>query len=311
MAHRKDSTVDTPMTAWWFEGIRIGLKQKRAYGVEKIVEPEVFKKLKTGYSHTNKWRNYQSGARHPRAALIERAENILPGCSVDLDHVIWRVGRLRHNQKIVGIADEWLHRLKLDILPLVFRIDEESGHEVRRGISESVLKKLIHRADLDGLAALSILMREAAEKRNYKITMKIAESLYQALLHAAVRGTEQMRIVLPKIFVMLIERVFPFARDRWRCFSFDGLDIGEYCKLLEAAVEEKGKSSRFPKQRIGPSYVDDLIFSGTPCSFGFVNFYLPKRPIRSSKTSAEEERNFQDFIRYWNQAISRMREQKT
>ena len=303
---RKDRIVDAPMTAWWFEGLRIGLKQKRPYGVEKLVEPEVFKKVKSGYSHTNKWRVYKSGMRLPRASLIGKAEAVLNGSSADFAHPIWKVGRLKADHNIAGFADEWLHKLSLDVLPFFFRIDQHSGKEARRGVSTPLLQKLVYRADLDALAALSILLREAAEKHQYKLTMAIGEALYKGLLHAAIRGNEQMRIVLPKIFEMLVERVFPFARDRCYHYSFEGLDIPAFCKLFLAAVDAKRDYMGLGDGRLEPASVDSTIFPGIVRPFGFLHFTLLARPIRLNEDFAEDEENFQALLSTWKAAISVM-----
>jgi hypothetical protein len=303
---RKDRIVDVPMTAWWFEGLRIGLNQKRPYGVEKLVEPEVFKKVKSGYSHTNKWRVYKSGLRLPRASLIEKAEAVLPGSSADFSHPIWKVGRLKEDQSIAGLADEWLHQLNLDLLPLLFRVDQGSGKEIRRGVSNPLLQKLIYRADLDALAALSILLRESAEKHQYKLTMAVGGALYKGLLHAAVRGSEQIRIVLPKIFEMLVERVFPLARNRLYCYSFEGLDIPAFCKLFLAATDAKRELLRLRHGELKSSDVDSIIFPGIVRPFGFLHFLIQPRPIVLSREFSDAEENFQALLSTWKAAISVM-----
>jgi hypothetical protein len=244
--------------------------------------------------------------RLPRARLIAKAEVILPRSSAAFLHPIWKVGRLKVDQNIAGLADEWLHKLSLDVLPLLFRINQPSGKEVRRGVSTSLLQKLIFRADLDALAALSILLREAAEKHQYKLTMAIGEALYRGLLHASIRGNEQMRIVLPKIFEMLVERVFPFARDRCYHYSFEGLDIPAFCKLFLAAVDARGDSMGLRAERYEPTRVDSIIFPGIVRPFGFLHFSLLARPIRLNEVFAEDEENFQALLSSWKAAISVM-----
>lgn len=303
---KKDRLLEIPMTAWWFEGLRIGLGQKRPYGVEKVVEPDAFRKVKSGYGHTNKWRVYKSGERHPRDGLIERAEKILPGSSSDLSHPIWKLGRLRADQTLSGSADEWLHQLNVGVLPLFFRIDPDCGKEVRRSASPRVLQTLVYRADLDGITALAILVRETAESRQYKLCMAAGDALYRALLHAAVRGKEQMQIVLPKIFAMLVDRVFPFARDRLYRYSFEGLDIPLFCQLFVAAAEAKLEALALRPGGIRPSDVDTVIFPGTVRPFGFLHFALPVRPHSPKGKFSEAEENFQAHINMWNRAITSM-----
>jgi hypothetical protein len=298
---KKDVLVETPATAWWFEGLRIGLGQKRPYGVEKTVEPEVFKKVKSGYSHTNKWRVYKSGLRLPRASLIQKAENILPGSAASFAHPIWKVGRFPADETISCVASEWLHQLNVAMLPWFFRVNPAGGAEVRRGVSPRTLCALTHRADLDAFTALSILLREAAENRRFKVAMAAGDALHQSLLHAAVNGSEQMQIVLPKIFAMLVARVFPFARDQRHYYCYDGLDLAEFCNLFRRAVHAGRKSIRLNSTQI--DNVDDAIRGRYFKELGMLHFVMPKRPLITTGAFVEAEENFQAHMKMWQGAI--------
>ena len=288
------------MTAWWFEGVRIGLKQKRPYGVEKLVEPNVFKKVKIGYSHNNKWPNYKSGKRVPRASLIEKTEVLLPGSAACFAHPIWRLGRLKAEEKIASVASEWLHELNVGMLPWFFRTNPVSGAEVRRGVSARTLRLLVHRADLDALAAISIILREAAEGRYYKLAIAAGEALHLALLRASAGGSEQMQIVLPKISAMLVARVFPFARDRYCYYCFDGLDLSAFYELFRLAV-----GARKDVQGL-PADIDTVINGSFLKDLGFLHFLMPKRPLISTGSIRDQEENFLAHMEMWQKAISKM-----
>lgn len=294
------------MAAWWFERVRIGLKQKRPYGVEKLVEPDVFKKAKSGYSHNNKWTNYKSGKRVPRASLIVKAEALLPGSSASFAHPIWRVGRLKADEMIAGVASEWLHELNVGMLPWFFRIDTAGGAEVRRGISARTLRQLAHRADLDALAAISIILREASEGRRYKLAMAAGEALYLALLRASVGGSEQMQIVLPKISAMLVTRVFPFARDRYCRYCFDGLDLSAFYELFRLVVGAKRDALGLSANSTQIADLDTVINGGFCKDFGFLHFSMPKRPLISTGSFRESEKNYHAHMDMWQTAISNM-----
>jgi len=303
---RKDRIVEAPMIAWWFEGIRIALNANGPYGVEKRVEPDAYQKMKSGYDHRRKWSDYKRGKHHPRLSLIEKAEKLVPGSATAFSHPIWNIGRLKPSQRISDFADAWLNQLKPDLQPLLFRVDEITGSNHRRGVTTIVLKKLVRRADLDALAALSIFLREAEESRRYKLLMEVGEALYQALLFALVFGNEQLRIVLPKIFEMLVQRVFSFARNRWSYYSFEGLDIAGFCKLFHVAVTLRMQQGGLNSGRLTPSSLESLISLGISHPNLICCFHLPARPYRQSKSSVQEERIFKECLSSWSEAIDRM-----
>jgi hypothetical protein len=302
----KDRLVDAVATAWWFEGVRIRLGKKRPYGVEKIVEPEVFKKVKSGYGHTNKWRCYKAGTRVPRASLIARAEKACPGSADAFTHLLWRVARLGPEEAISGLASGWLRQLNVGMLSWFFRVDPTSGHEVRRRASARVLHALVHRADLDAIAALSILTREASESHRNKWSMAAGEALYHALLHAAVRGGEQMQIMLPRIFEMLVHRVFPFARDQQHRYCFDGLDIPAFCQLFRQAVFARRDASESIAAKISIASIESALRGGWVEPFGWLQFSLPNRPLEATGQFFKDEENFLAHIKMWQEAIAKM-----
>ena len=229
---RKDPVVDISANAYWFENVRVKLGQKRPYGVEKVVEPQGFRKMNSGYGHTNKWRNYKSGRRRPQAVLINKVESLCPGSAAVFDHPLWRVARLPDTKSLLPFSTAWLRMLSIEVLSLLFKTDPRTGAEVRRGVTNRVLKVLGDKADLDGIAALAILLREAAEQGRSKMALAVGEALYRAILHAASRGNEQLRCVVPRIFAMLIQRVFPFACDRTRYLCFQGVTPENLCQLF-------------------------------------------------------------------------------
>ena len=136
--------------------------------------------------------------------------------------------------------------------------------------------------------------------------MAVGEALYKCLLHAAGSGSEQIRIVLPKIFDMLVERIFPLARDRLYRYSFEGLDIPAFCKLFLAATDAKREFLRPRRGELQCSDVDLAIFPGIVRPFGFLHFLLRPRPIVLSRELSEAEENFQACLSTWKAAISVM-----
>ncbi len=297
---RKDPVVDVPANAYWFENVRVRLGQKRPYGVEKVVEPQGFRKMNSGYGHTNKWRNYKTGRRRPQAVLINKVESLCPGSAAVFEHPLWRVARLPDTKPLLPFSSTWLRMLSIEVLALMFKTDPRTGAEVRRGVTCRVLKVLGDRADLDGIAALAILLREAAERGQSKIAFSAGEALYRAILHAAWRGNEQLRCVVPRIFAMLIERVFPFARDRTRYLCFQGVTPESLCQLF--VFECQRRSEQFISQgSLQPADVDMVIFPGGIGQFGFLHFSPPVR-------ERANDENYWGLVGMWETASKLLRE---
>lgn len=295
---RKDPVVDVPANAYWFENVRVRLGQKRPYGVEKVVEPQGFRKMNSGYGHTNKWRNYKTGRRRPQAVLINKVESLCPGSAAVFEHPLWRVARLPDTKPLLPFSSTWLRMLSIEVLALMFKTDPRTGAEVRRGVTGRVLKVLGDRADLDGIAALAILLREAAERGQSKIAFSAGEALYRAILHAAWRGNEQLRCVVPRIFAMLIERVFPFARDRTRYLCFQGVSPEKLCRLFIFSCQQR--SEQFCSGRLLlASDVDMVIFPGWIGPLGFLHFSPPIRSIDDAGSQSFLDENHAALVCMW------------
>lgn len=302
-----DPLVDPAVIAYWFEGIRIRLGQKRPYGVEKLVEPEVFKRCKSGYSHNNKWRGYKAGVCVPSHATLQKAEAICPGSTQAFGEPFWIAARTMAGPQIGNQADALLRRLPLDLLRLFFRVDPKTGGEVRRGVTDRTTRLLSRRVDLNGVTALSVVIREAAEKHQYKLVMRSGEALFELILRLATVGDERHQILLPMILDLLRDRVLPFVQDRTHRFCLDGLDSVAFCALPRWAIEQHVEhlSSLGQQSKIGMSdlnWARRLILPS-----GWLTFSFPTRPLKLTGRWREDEENYQLRIAAWEEAIALMR----
>ncbi|TXI92099.1 MAG: hypothetical protein E6Q34_06695 [Burkholderiaceae bacterium] len=298
---RRDPVVDIPANAYWFENVRVKLGQKRPYGVEKVVEPQGFRKMDSGYGHTNKWRNYKSGRRRPQAVLVNKVESLCPSTAAVFDHPLWKVARLPDTASLLPLSATWLRMLNIEVLTLLFKRDQRTGVEIRRGVTGRVLRRLCHRADLDGIAALAILLREAAERGELKTAIAAGDALYRGILHVATRGNEQLRCVIAKIFAMLIQRVFPFARDRTSYFCFQGVSPEKLCRLFVFSCQLR--SEQFRSGRVlQASDVDMTISPGWCGPLGFLYFSPPVRTINRAGAQSILDENHSALICMWETA---------
>ena len=190
--------------------------------------------------------------------------------------------------------------LSIEVLSLLFKTDPRTGAEVRRGVTNRVLKVLGDKADLDGIAALAILLREAAEQGRSKMALAVGEALYRAILHAASRGNEQLRCVVPRIFAMLIQRVFPFACDRTRYLCFQGVTPENLCQLFVFECQRRNEQF-ISKGSLQPSDVDMVIFPGGIGPFGFLHFSPPVR-------ERANDENYWGLVGVWETATKLLRE---
>jgi hypothetical protein len=303
----KDPIVEVPQTICWYEGLRVALGQKKPYGIEKMVEPEAFRQRSSGFSHNNKWSRYKVGLHLPQRSVREKGERVCPGSSAVLLHPLWKIASLRPEKCIAEFADEWLRDLGQEIRPWFFRHASVGAQEVRRGISERKLLLLRQRADLDALAALSILLREAAENHRYKLSMAIGDALFRTLLQCSVCAAEPLKVALPKIFEMLVERVFPLACDRHHAICFEGLDIATFCSLFQRAIHQLRIACGKPPGTIGTNEVDrvvDLGFKMKP--FPWLCFSKPIRPLDRHKDYVRSEERFCEFIHAWQRVGEQM-----
>lgn len=298
--------MDPVAIAYWFEGVRIALGQKRPYGVEKLIEPEVFKKCKSGYSHNNKWRGYKTGKHAPSRAIIQKAEALCPGSAHAFVETFWNTARAMSSSQVGNQADTLLRQLPIDLMPLFFRIDPKTSHEIRRGVTDRILNALSRRTDLNGLAALSIVIREAAEKRQYKLLMQAGEHSYHLILRLATEGDERVQILLPKILDILRMRVLSFVRDRTHRFSLGELDSSTFCALLPWSIDRHaeyfrslGRSVEIDKKEL--SWARGLVLPN-----GWVSFGFPIRPLAPDGRWAEDEKGFNIGISAWKEAIQLM-----
>lgn len=229
----KDSIVEIPQTILWYEGIRVTLKAGSPYSVEKLVEPHAFRVRKGTYSHNNKWSRYQQGLHLPQKRTQALAEQLCPGSSKILIHPLFKVAALGRADSISNYANGWLLQLAPDIVVSLFRLGPSSQQHVRRRLSYKTIGRLKLRGDLDALAALAILLREAAESGRQRLTMTFAGLLYDCFANCVDEWGEGLRRALPNILEMLVTRVFCFARDASWAWSFDGIDCPTLVRVMD------------------------------------------------------------------------------
>jgi hypothetical protein len=123
----------------------------------------------------------------------------------------------------------------------------ERGRFKRRPGRLQSLRLLLGLADLDGLAALVVLLREACEANDRQRAFEIGESLYGALLIATLRSP--LNALWLEVALFCSQTVFPLASDGHRNIEFDVAEFGEQRQYILRAFLRLEDAGELPFER--------------------------------------------------------------
>jgi hypothetical protein len=216
--------VDTLRTKYWYEGLRQYLRVSTAYAVERKLEPSAFKKNQDEIPiHRNKWWRYRCGLHTPNASTVERAENVVRGSAKELNHVLWQA--LRPDPPTPLQAHGMLRRVAPELQIILFEQDHLRIHGGGR-----FLGKLEHRASLDALACLTILLRLNHRHGSYERVWEYAHYVFRMLL---MLGQEfDRRELANELFQLYVTRIFVLARWKGKRFFLEDYDLSACSEIL-------------------------------------------------------------------------------
>jgi hypothetical protein len=221
--------IERIRTIYWFEGVRIGMRAKTAYAVERMLEPESFGVNKDGVPfHRNKWATYQNGQHTPNLALVAQVNQHIAGSSRELNHLLWKI--LSKKRDVSIQVDEWFRQLSPELQLLIYGDDDH----FRIHCGSQFLGQIERRASLDVLAYLTISLQINYEHGNHERTWKLALSLYRVLLMLGHHFNE--RGIATLLFDIYVERVFRKIRWDNKRFYFDEQSFVNLTCLLNACV---------------------------------------------------------------------------
>lgn len=219
--------IEVLRVGYWFECLRRRLGERSAYAVGKRVQPDTYRKpsdAHDGYHH-NLWARYATGRVIPGADTVRTTDALVPGSAAVLVLPFWDT--LNVNRSIGAAGDQLLRQLRPAVQEAVFdRRSLDMGRYRRRSSLRHTLTMLESRADLESVAALVVLLREADEVGNRKRALQIGQSLYLTLLMAC--SCNPLADLQPELFEFLIRCVFPKANDGEVALD---LDRDECCEL--------------------------------------------------------------------------------
>lgn len=215
--------VDVLLTKFWYGGLCLDLGETTAYALERRIEPDAFKKNDDKvWTHRNKWWRYRSGLHTPNAATCALADRVVAGSFAEKNHVIWRSLRL---EPLGPEAGKLLRQLAPELQLVLF----EQNDNFRIDCGAIYLRKIEHRASLDALACLTILLRVNYENGYYDRVWKYGYAVLRMLLILG-EGFDKRKIA-EELFDVYRERIFNLVRLDGEKFLLD-----EYGYLDRVAI---------------------------------------------------------------------------
>ena len=259
-------------TIFWYEHLRkrTGLVTSRA--MQKLFEPETFVPRRgEGLICSNKWRAYRQGAHKPHLKLVDRVDKSMPGSAKQLRHPLWEI--LNVDGPIGSQGEGILKRLDPDLQSKLFLSGRRGARRVADARLAAVLKR---RCDIDTLAVMTLLCREASENQDYEMALYWAGETYYMLLRL---GLELHRHRVCPLLVRFFRRhIFAkCTRPGWTFHNQDediGLSMG-FLVVLEhelpahrRTADSKaqlltGRLGRFPCQAFQPIWKAELSVKGS------------------------------------------------
>lgn len=194
---------------YWYETLRQRAAVTTAYEMEQFFEPDSFVRNTDGSFeyYKNKWIHYEGGSHRPQATL-KKVEGKFPGSSREFHHPLWSVLDLTDTRVMSG--DTFLRQLTPVVQKALFKPSQDGilSNEVRISVTPSLLLKLEKQANLDVLACLVWLLREAAERQSTD-AVAIGHTLHNVLIMMALEF-EALKIGLP-LLRFFIDHILPLG----------------------------------------------------------------------------------------------------
>lgn len=259
-------------TIFWYEHLRkrTGLVTSRA--MQKLFEPDTFVPRKgEGFICSNKWQAYRQGAHKPHPKLVDRVDKSMPGSAKQLRHPLWEI--LNVDEPIGNQGEGILKRFDPDLQSKLFLSGRRGARRVADARLAAVLKR---RCDVDTLAVMTLLCREASESQDYEMALYWAGETYYMLLRL---GLELHRHGVCPLLVRFFRRhIFAkCTRPGWTFHNQDediGLCMG-FLVVLEhelpahrRSADSKaqlltGRLGRFPCKAFQPIWRAELSVKGS------------------------------------------------
>ncbi|SNT83516.1 hypothetical protein [Stenotrophomonas sp. CC120222-04] len=200
--------IDVLRVGLWFEELRARMGCTTAYSLGQLVQPLTYKK---GFHHNNLWAKYAGGRHIPNAVTRRACEQSVPGSDELLTSPAWDA--LDVTQPLQKHGEALLRCFRPSIQSAMF--DKRylvKGLYVRRGAIVASLRTLEAQADLQSLAAMVVLLRDADARGDRANAFMIGQSLHRTLLMATIGSP--LRFISVELFEYFIRIIFPMAAEK-------------------------------------------------------------------------------------------------
>ncbi|MFC3626897.1 hypothetical protein ACFOKJ_12275 [Vogesella amnigena] len=175
--------VDVMRVRYWYQGIMTTLDCQNPYQVEKLLEPERFKRKHQRTEYPNKWGSYVAGEHTPQIRHVRKVEIKVPGSARELNHPLWAILKMKMEGKEVS-SIEWMGRLDPTVQTCVLQPQHDcfGAPRMLAPFSSRQGQKLLRRGDLDALAALVLYWGEADHQEDSEALEELGRMIYKLLL---------------------------------------------------------------------------------------------------------------------------------
>lgn len=252
---RWDDLVDPARTINWFRTLCEHFGEERPRHIQRALDPDSLSESDYGKKIPNsKFKLYAEGKHVPGAALVEKAELVVKGSSWALNHVLWRV--LREQGSIKKYAKDWVRELVPEIQLLVFTPD----YELRLCGNRHYLGSLERRASVDGLTALTILLKLSIEAGDVEQAWNFAQSIFRVLLIIGPELDEQT--IAERVFELYVKRIFGLVSFNGLVMDLENYPFLKMTHVLGLLAEKLRQEYGIYRDRKMPSFYALQILNG-------------------------------------------------
>lgn len=176
----KRDAVDQIRVALWYSHIQHGLDAHLPSQIARIIEPDKIRVVDGCVTDNDrKWRNYKKGLNVPNPKLIDKAEAVVQGSSLIINHVLWRA--IKKSIKLDLFLKDDIGKLSWEVQRILYKSNKYNGdRKLVENLSSKKLIQLERLASLDALAALIIYLRMGVEQASNIVD--ISRAIYRTLL---------------------------------------------------------------------------------------------------------------------------------
>lgn len=298
---RRDQLTDSARTKLWMEYCRCNLSASSLYAIEHKLKGRTSEnEAASFFFDRGKWSYYSKGGHVPRKPMVSALEQSCPGSATLLAHPLWQICRLQDGQASV-VADSLFKGLRSTLVQRLFHVaKDDAAIGARKLVTKRTLTYLEGRGDLDGLAALSLLILESSELERHSAALDAGQALFRAMLRLPFLGSPALVKVAPDIFQLLCARIFPRARSTKQHICTDGIQYGHLVQLLRFAIDP-----HLARESANTSYpvLERLFSQPLFTSIGPLYFAAPIQDTYPSSPARFEDRGVITFAEHWQRAF--------